>query len=94
MARTRDRSDPDWRAAFTEELARWEQKSYAELRAALSDVVGYERAGPVGPYQVEVQLLEDLPEYVHVAVDVCAPHGFLCVPISGSFIRYSDDRLA
>jgi hypothetical protein len=95
--RRRQRSDPDWRAAFADELARWKTRSYAELRTALSDVVAYERDGPGGPYQIEAQLLENRAEYVHVLVSVCAPgshrFGLICRPLSGSFIRYSDGRL-
>lgn len=93
MFRGRDRSDPNWRTILSDELARWRARSYEDLRAALSDVVAYEREGPGGPYQVEVQLLESEPEYVHVLVDVCAPHGFVCHPLSASFIRYAVGRL-
>ena len=59
VSKGRDRSDPDWRAVLDDESARWQAKSYADLRAALPDVVAYDREGPGGPYQVEVQLLED-----------------------------------
>jgi hypothetical protein len=90
----RDRFDPEWRAVAAEELARWQARSYADLRAALTDVVAYEREGPGGPYQVEVELLENRPDCVHVSVAVCAPHGFLCRPLSQSFIRHADGRLA
>ena len=93
MFRGRDRSDPNWGAIADDEVARWKARSYADLRAALSDVVAYDREGPGGPYQVEVELLEYRPEYVHVAVSVCAPHGFVCHPLSASFIRYADGRL-
>jgi len=87
------RSDQHLRAVGADELARWKARSYADLRAALSDVVAYAREGPGGPYQIEVQLLENRPDYVHVLVDVCAPHGFVCRPLSQSFIRYADGRL-
>ena len=101
MTKKRDQSDPDWRAIFDDELARWKAKSYADLRVALSDVIAqntccvhYDREGPGGPYQVEVQPLENRPDYVHVMVAVCAPHGLVCRPLSESFIRYADGRLA
>ena len=94
VIKERARSDPDWCAIAGDELARWKARSYADLRATLSDVVAYDREGPGGPYQVEVQLLENRPDYVHVLVDVCAPHGLLCRPLSESFIRYADGRLA
>ena len=93
MIKKRARSDPDWRAVADDELARWKARSYADLRAALSDVVAYVREAPGGPYQVEVQLIENRPDYVHVLVDVCAPHGLLCRPLSESLIRYADGRL-
>lgn len=89
----RDRSDPDWCAIAAQEFARWKARSYADLRAVLSDVVAYAREGAGGPYQVEVQLLENRPDYVHVLVSVCAPHGLVCRPLSESFIRYADGRL-
>jgi len=95
--RRRDRSDPDWRAVFDDELAHWKGRSYAELRAALSGQVSYEREGPRGPYQIEAELLENRADYVHALVSVCAPgshlFGLICRPLSESFIRYSDGRL-
>jgi hypothetical protein len=95
-----DKTDPNWRAAFNDEIAAWKAKSYADLRAALSDEITYDHAdeitydheGPGGPYQVEVQLLENRPDYVHVLVSVCAPHGLVCRSISESVIRYADGR--
>ena len=93
VIKERDRSDPDWCAIAGDEFARWKARSYADLRAALSDVVAYDREGPGGPYQVEVQLLENRPDYVHVLVAVCAPHGLVCRPLSESFIRHADGRL-
>ena len=97
MFKRRDRSDPDWRAVFADELARWKARSYAELQTALSDDVAYEREGPGGSYQIEAQLLENRAEYVHVLVSVCAPgshrFGLICSPLSETFICHSDGRL-
>lgn len=100
MTKERDRSDPNWRAVYDEELARWKAKSYADLQVALSDVIArdtccvhYDREVPGGPYQIEVQLLENEPDYLHVLVSVCAPHGLICRPISGGFIRHADGRV-
>ena len=87
-----DKNDPNWRAAFYDELARWKAKSYADLRAAFSgdSNISYERDGADG-YQVEVELLENQPDYLHVMVSVCAPrHGLVCRPICESFIRHAD----
>jgi len=92
MMKRRDRSDPDWNAAADEELARWKAKSYRTLRAEIDDeVVAYERQGPGGPYQVEVQLLGSTPEQVHVLISVCAPHGFVCRSLDRTFIRDADE---
>ena len=95
----RDQADPDWRAIFDDELARWKAKSYADLRVALSDVIAqntccvhYDREGPGGPYQVEVQPLENRPDYMHVLVAVFDRTGW--GQLSESFIRYADGRLA
>jgi len=93
----RDRSDPGWRAVLGDEFARWKARSYPEIRAALSEQANYERDGPGGPYQIEVQLLENRASHVHVLVSVCAPRshwfGLVCRPLSESFIRYSDGRI-
>lgn len=92
-----DEADP-WRAIFAEELRVWQSKSYDELRNELSDVaaqktccVHYEREQSGGTYQVEVQPLEFLPEYLHVFVAVFEPTGWRS--ISYDFIRHADGRL-
>jgi hypothetical protein len=90
-----DRTDPTWRAILDDELATWKARSYADLRAALSGVccVCYDREESGGPYQVEVQLLENRSDYVHVKVEVCGPRGWLAPTLSTSFIRHADGRL-
>ena len=92
------KSAPSWRAIFDEEYAAWTEKSYGDLRVALSDVivqksccVHYDRDGPGGTYQVEVQPLENRPDYLHVLVSVSEPSGWRS--LSHSFIRYADGRL-
>ena len=92
---TEDQPDPHWRALFNDELATWKAKSYADLRAVLSGgcCVCYDREESGGLYQVEVQLLENRPDYVHVMFEVCGPRGWLAPTLSTSFIRYADGRL-
>lgn len=88
--------DPTWRAIYESELAVWTARSYEDLRAALSGVccVCYERPQAGDDHQVEVQLLENRPDYVHVMFSVCGPRGWVRAPIlSTSFIRYADGRL-
>jgi hypothetical protein len=90
-------ADPDWRAVFDDEVAQWKAKSYADLREALSAVIAknvccinYAREGPGGSYQVEVQPLENTPDYLHVLVSVCGPTGW--GELSTDFIRYAEGR--
>src|SRR5438309_10127125 len=82
VIKERDRSAADWCAIAGDEFARWKARSYADLRAALSDVVAYDRDGPGAPYQVEVQLLENRHDYVHVPSYVCAPPAMVCRPLA------------
>lgn len=53
--------------------------------------VHYEREGPGGSYQVEVQPLEDRPDYLHVLVCVFEPTGW--ASLHEDFIRRADGRL-
>jgi len=50
------------------ELDRWIVKPYEALKTELGDVVAYSVGEGSEFYQVEVQLLESLPEYVHVSL--------------------------
>ena len=90
---TETQTDQNWRAIFNDELAAWKAKSYADLRGALSGVccVHYDREESGGRYQVEVQLLENRSDYVHVMFEVYEPRGWRA--LSTSFIRYADGRL-
>jgi hypothetical protein len=79
MSASRDRLQ----AVLDDELRRWQAKSYDEL-IALDDPLGYELEGG---FQVEVNVLERMPEYVHVGVAV-DDGTFLrsCVPLTSSVI--------
>ena len=77
-----------WRPVLDQEINRWSQKSYDELRAELSDIHNYEIEFESKAYQVEVELLENTPDYVHV--DVRVDDGSLpwsIAPLGADFIQ-------
>jgi hypothetical protein len=77
-----------WRAVLDVEVARWSEKSYDQLRAELADTQDYEVEFYSKPCQVEVELLENTEEYVHV--DVRIDDGSLpwsIFPANADFIR-------
>lgn len=90
-----DDINADLSATLRDEYAAWTAKSYDELRETLADVIAEETCcrhysrGPDDLYQVQVQPLENRPDYLHVFVSVSGPHGGM----SRSFIRYADGRL-
>src|SRR5260370_22384430 len=75
------------------EVDRWSTKPYETLKTELRDVVAYSVGEGSESYQVEVQLVESLSEYVHVslAVDDGGWRAFL--PLSASFLTYPDGRV-
>ena len=77
-----------------QELEQWSKKPYAALIAELKEEVVYERGEGAERCQVEVQLLENTPEYVHVsvAVDDGTFRRFIS-PMSTSFLVYQDGRI-
>ena len=82
-----------WRPVLETEVKKWSGKSCDELLAALLDVRAYEVEFDGKRYQVEVQLLENTDQYVHVGVDVddgSLPASFR--PLSDSFIRQKQNR--
>jgi len=77
-----------WRPVLDQEINRWSQKSYDELRAELSDIQNYQIEFESKAYQVEVELLENTPDYVHV--DVRVDDGSLpwsIAPLSADFVQ-------
>jgi hypothetical protein len=77
-----------WRAVLDTEVKRWSEKSYDQLRVELSDIQNYEVEFASKPHQVEVELLENTGEYVHV--DVRVDDGTLpwsICPVGSSFVR-------
>jgi hypothetical protein len=77
-----------WRPVLDAEVKKWSAKSCTELVGELSDIQAYQVELNGQKYTVEVQLLENTGEYVHVGVDVddgSLPASFR--PLSASFIR-------
>ena len=76
-----------WRRVLDNEVARWSDKPYDDLRADLKDDIHYQVEFESVTHQVEVELLEDTPPYVHVSVavdDGSLPWAMF--PVSYSFI--------
>lgn len=82
----------DLKECLRVEVERWCAKSFDALVAELADVVACTGEGSVF-YQVEVQLLERQPEYVHVAVAVDDGGVRAFMPLSTSFLVYRHGRI-
>ncbi|HKX10449.1 MAG TPA: hypothetical protein VJN67_19780 [Stellaceae bacterium] len=77
-----------WRAVLDAEVRRRSALSPEELLAKLGDIQVYEVELNGKPYQVEVEILADKPEYVQVIVSV--DDGSLpasLVPVTDTFVR-------
>jgi len=77
-----------WRPVLDAEVKQWSAKSCADLVDELRKEQAYEVGFEGKKYQVEVQLLENTDEYVHVSVGVddgSIPASF--GPLSSSFVR-------
>ena len=77
-----------WQKALDMEVARWSAMSWKELTTELHEVRAYQVELDSKQYQVEVQLLENTADYVHVSVSV--DDGSLpgsIVPLTHSFIK-------
>ena len=59
-----------WRRVLQAELTRWSSMSCDDVLAELRDRDVYEVVAETNQYQVEVVLLEDHPEYLHVSIAV------------------------
>jgi hypothetical protein len=82
----------EWRKVLNAEIERWSGKSCEQLITELHEVQAYEVVVDSKHFQVEVQLLENTKEYVHVALDV--DDGSLpwsICPVSRTFIRQKDE---
>jgi len=52
------------------ELDEWTRLPFDELKTRLKDVCAYERGEAPNQHQVEVEMLESTPEYVHGSIGV------------------------
>jgi hypothetical protein len=78
----------EWKKVLDSELERWTAKSIEELLLELREVEAYQVDFDSKRYNVEVQLLENTNEYIHVLVDVddgSLPASFS--PLGQTFIR-------
>ena len=81
----------EWRKVLESEMKRWSAKSCSQLISELHDLQAYEVEFDSKKYQVEVELLENTEQYLHVSVAV--DDGSLPAsisPVTGSFIRQKD----
>jgi hypothetical protein len=83
----------DLRRCLDREVDRWSTKPYEALKTELRDVVAYSVGEESEFYQVEVQLVESLHEYLHVLIAVEDGGWRAFVPVSTSFLSYRDGRV-
>lgn len=76
------------REALRREVAAWSAKPYDALVAELPEVAAYEAKLDGEDYQVEVQLIEHTPGYLHVMVAVDDGGWRAWKPLTGSFLVY------
>ena len=77
-----------WRKVLDVELQRWSNAPYEQLVSALRDQQAYEVEFDSKLYQVEIEILEDTAERLHVMVavdDGSLPASML--PMTDSFLR-------
>ena len=60
----------EWQKVLDSEVKRWSALSYQQLASELRDHQAYEVENDSQKYQVEVELLENTGEYLHVSVAV------------------------
>ena len=84
----------DLRVYVEREVARWSAKSYDTLRQELREG-NYTECEPGAEYHLEVDLLENREDYVHVSVGICSEQvRWSCFhPLSASFVVYRDGRV-
>ena len=82
----------EWRKVLDAEVKRWSAMSCSQLVSKLSDLQSYEVELDSKKYQVEVELVEDTEQYLHVMVAV--DDGSLPAsisPLTDSFILQKAD---
>jgi hypothetical protein len=82
------------RIGLEQEVDRWSGKTIDDLRARLAQPLCYVSKINDEAYRTEVQVLEDLPDYVHVvvAVDDLSFRKSMR-PMTTSFLVHSDGRV-
>ena len=78
----------EWQRVLDAEVARWSGMSWEQLVAELHGVRAYQVEVESKQYQIEVELLENTKDYVHVVVGV--DDGVLprsIVPLTHSFLK-------
>ena len=85
----------DLKPYLDREVAKWSAKSYQTLREELRDGNFADAANPASQYHLEVDLLENRDDYVHVMVSVCSERvGWSCFhPVNRTFLVYRDGRV-
>jgi hypothetical protein len=79
----------EWRKVLESEVKRWSAMSCSQLITELHELQAYEVEFDSKKYQVEVELLENTEQYLHVSVavdDSSLPASIL--PVTDSFIRH------
>jgi hypothetical protein len=92
VAARRSKRRRKWAPVLEQETARWSSKSYGQLLSELSDGQTYEVTLDSKRYTVEVELLENTPTYLNVAVavdDGSMPASI--APLTTSFLCRKDD---
>lgn len=85
----------DLRPYLDREVAKWSAKSYDTLREELRDGSFADATNPEAEYHLEVDLVENRDDYVHVNVAVCSERvRWSCFhPLCHSFLVYRDGRV-
>ncbi len=84
----------DLRVFLEREVARWSAKPYGALRQELR-VGNHTEAEAGADYHLEVDVLENREDYVHVSIAVCSERAkWSCIhPLSASFLVFRDGRV-
>jgi hypothetical protein len=83
----------DLMRSLQQEVGRWSAKPYESLR---TEIKGHDYTDAEGQqYHVEVTLLEERKEYIHVMIAVCSStvSGSCFHPVTTSFLVYKDGRV-
>src|SRR5690348_3638713 len=92
MARGRMSKRAEWSRVLDAEVARWSQRPWEQLLTELQEGRAYQVEVDSKPYQVEVVLLENTQEYVHVIVavdDGTLPRSLM--PLTHSFVKQKNE---